>query len=122
MILVCDESQRFAEYAKFEHEQRGKLNMEQLICLHLKILIRQFEIDCLRLHTSSKMMKLCFVNPSKREHELTLFELRYDKICKGLGKCIDHKLIEANIDDDDCQILTVHIPMIRNKAEVIHES
>jgi len=127
MILVSDQKSKHVQYEKFEHERQNKLKIKELVGLHLRICIGHFDSDCLRLHTSAHMIKLCFVmshqlhrkQSGKSDEELILFELVFDKLCKGMAGRIDPKLIKASIDQNDTQILTVHIPMIDDKqAEV----
>jgi len=131
MILVSDQKSKHVQYEKFEQERENKLKLKELVGLHLRIFIGHFDCDCLRLHTSAQMIKLCFAmnhhhhhqqhqrKQSEKSEELILFELVFDKLCKGMADRIDSKLIKASIEQNDCQILIVHIPMIDDKqAEV----
>jgi len=125
MIMVSDQKTKYAQYHEFEQKIQSNLNINALLGLHLRIFIGQFDNACLRLHTSAKMIKLCFVmqhidKQSTKIKELTLFELAYDKLCKGMADRIDVKRIDAKIERDDAHILTVHIPMmIDNLAKVV---
>eukprot|EP00484_Ammonia_sp_Unknown_P011297 CAMPEP_0197077198 /NCGR_PEP_ID=MMETSP1384-20130603/212496_1 /TAXON_ID=29189 /ORGANISM="Ammonia sp." /LENGTH=578 /DNA_ID=CAMNT_0042516059 /DNA_START=46 /DNA_END=1782 /DNA_ORIENTATION=- len=66
MLLIADQKRRHAEYSKFEKYLRriakSPATSHELVYLHLRVYIDNFDADHLRLHTGKQVIKLCFVN------------------------------------------------------------
>ena len=134
MLLINDQNERHSEYNKFESylkrikikqdtkltNNNTNLNITDLVYFHIRVYVDNFDQSHLRLHTGKQVVKLCFVNDfektlkqqtgDKKEEELILFELRFNKLLSGLEEKIDHEHIEANLDDET-RILAINIPL-----------
>jgi len=121
MLLVDDQNERHSEYHKFETYLKQKKENKDLVYIHIRVFIDNFDSDNLRLHTGKQIIKLCFVNDfyfghdtnnkNNKEQELILFELRFNKLISGLADKIDHENIEVD-NDDETRILSINVPLL----------
>ena len=116
LLLVDDERQRHLEYRKLGKylKESAESWRENFVYFHLRLFVHKFEADSLRLHTSRKLIKLCFVHPLKLNEELIIFELAFNKLIPGLDERINGEEIEANLDDET-GVLANNIPIILSK-------
>jgi len=134
MLLIADESERHSKYLQFEQQHLKRMQLAELVCLHIRVYIDCLDAECLRLHTSKHAIKLCFVsrvvskivtrsndenlneqqsgknNEKTDEEELLLFELQFCKLLPGLDDKIDHQRIEASLNHET-RILSLDVPL-----------
>lgn len=113
LLIIDDErqKQRHLEYRKLR--KFLKENDGLCCCLHLRLFVDKFEAESLRLHSSTRCIKLCFVHPLRRERELVVFELAFDKLLSGLDERIVFEKMVTNMIDGN--VLAIDIPIANKK-------